>query len=159
MSVVKGAWAQMQAIDLPEEGLAVWLKEFGWVRLFRMWLKDQPRHYICALPDTGGASGITRDAFLEQHSRHWHIEAYHRAIKQVCNIERFQVRGKVAVTNHLFAALMAFVKLQRLTFADVIDNCYALQRDLFKKVIASFIAQIMPSMSHLNPVFRTVVNA
>jgi Transposase DDE domain len=159
VSVAKGTWAQVQALEIPEEGLAVWLKDFGWVKLFRTWLKDQPRHYVCALPETSETEALSRADFLGQHARHWHIEAYHRAIKQVCNIERFQVRAQVAVTNHLFAALMAFVKLQQLTLADVIDNCYAVQRDLFKEVVAGFIARLMPSMSHLNPVFHPIVNA
>jgi hypothetical protein len=35
------------------------------------------------------------------------IEQYHRTIKQVCHIEHFQVRGKVAIKNHLFAAFVA----------------------------------------------------
>ncbi|MFI3190335.1 MAG: hypothetical protein QX190_12340, partial [Methylococcales bacterium] len=35
--------------------------------------------------------------FNTEHAKHWQIEQYHRAIKQVCNIENFQVRGKQAI--------------------------------------------------------------
>mgnify|MGYP000208367201 CR=1 FL=1 len=37
--------------------------------------------------------------FEKWHYDHWKIEQYHRTIKQVCNIESFQVRGKPAITT------------------------------------------------------------
>jgi len=46
-----------------------------------------------------------------------------------------------------------------LSFADVINNCYSVQRNLFNDVMASFIDTFMPNMNHLNPKFRSVVNA
>ena len=42
-------------------------------------------------------STLNQIEFDKLHSQHWYIEQYHRAIKQVCNIESFQVRGKTAV--------------------------------------------------------------
>ncbi len=48
---------------------------------------------------------------------------------------------------------------QKLSFAEVINNCYSVQRNLFKDVIASFIGAFLPNMSHLNSEFQSVVNA
>lgn len=159
VSVEKGSWVQVQQLNIPEDGLRVWLKNFGYGKVFRTQLKDQLRHYICALPDDEQTAAFDRKAFNEQHDRHWQIEQYHRAIKQLCNIERFQVRSKGAIKNHLFAAICGFVQLQKLSVAAVINNCYSVQRDLFKEVIASFIGNIVPTMKHLNPEFHPVVNA
>ena len=111
------------------------------------------------MPDDGQLASIDRKAFLEQHDKHWHIEQYHRAIKQVCNIENFQVRSKTAIRNHLFAALCGYVQLQKLSAMSLIDNCYSVQRNLFNEVIAGFIGTLMPTMVHLNPEFQAVVNA
>ncbi len=159
VSVDKGHWVQVQKLDIPDDGLAVWLKDFGNVKLFRTWLKDQPRHYAVFLPDDGQLASFDRKAFLEQHDKHWHIEQYHRAIKQVCNIENFQVRSKTAIRNHLFAALCGYVQFQKLSAMSLIDNCYSVQRNLFNEVIAGFIGTLMPTMAHLNPEFLAVVNA
>lgn len=159
VSVEKGSWVQVRQLDIPADGLVVWLKNFGYAKLFRTQLKDQLRHYISALPSEEQTATFDRNAFAEQHARHWQIEQYHRAIKQVCNIERFQVRSKTAIKNHLFAAICGFVQLQKLSFAAVINNCYSMQRNLFKDVIASFIGTFMPNMAHLNPEFQRVVNA
>ena len=160
VSVAKGSWVQVQQLNIPEDSLRVWLKNFGYGKLFRTQLKDQLRHYFCALPDDEQTVTFDHKAFNEQHDRHWQIEQYHRAMKQVCNIERFQVRSKGAITNHLFAAICGFVQLQKLSFAAVINNCYGVQRNLFlfKEEIASFIENIVPTMKHLNPEFHPVVN-
>jgi len=77
----------------------------------------------------------------------------------VCNIERFQVRSKGAINNHVFSAICGFIQLQKLSFVEVINNCYSVQRNLFKDVIASFIGTFMPNMNHLNPECQSVINA
>ena len=166
VSAEKGSWIQIQQLDIPEDGLVVWLLNFGQVKLFRTHLKDQVRHYAVHLPeeknpsnDETKLSAFERITFDTLHDQHWQIEQYHRAIKQVCNIESFQVRGKVAVKNHLFAAICGYVELQRLRVMDLINNCYKIRRDLFNEVIASFIETFSPTMAHLNPKFKAVVNA
>ena len=35
VSVEKGAWIQVQRLDIPDEGRMVWLRNFGPVKLFR----------------------------------------------------------------------------------------------------------------------------
>lgn len=159
VSVEKGVWIQVQQLAIPEEGLVVWLKEFGWVKLFRTQLKDQLRHYAVYLPNEERLNSFGIKEFATLHDQHWMIEQYHRAIKQLCHIEHFQVRGKVAIKNHLFAAICGYGQLQRLRAMEVISNCYRLRRDLFNEVIASFIAGFMPTMQHLNTQFQSAVNA
>ena len=137
----------------------VWLKDFGTVKVFRTQLKDQLRHYAVSLADIEALNRFDHQRFTEQHDRHWQIEQYHRAIKQVCNIERFQVRGKQAIKNHVFAALYGYVQLQQLKALDVISNCYRLRRDLFNEVIASFISHFIGGRDRLVPQFQSSVNA
>jgi hypothetical protein len=159
VSMDKGNWVQVQKLDIPDDGLRVWLKDFGHVKLFRTWLKDQPRHYAVFLPDDDELTAVGRKTFTDQHDRHWHIEQYHRTIKQVCNIENFQVRSKTAIRNHLFAALCGYIQLQKLSAMALIGNCYGIQRNLFNGVIAGFIGTLMPTMVHLNSEFQAAVNA
>jgi hypothetical protein len=138
VSVAKGSWQQVQQLEVPEDGLVVWLRDFGNVKLFRTRLKDQLRHYIVYLPHEEQLAAFDRQNFSETHDRHWQIEQYHRAIKQVCNIEHFQVRSKTAIKNHVFAAICGYAQLQRLRAMELINNCYRLRRDLFNEVIAAF---------------------
>ena len=71
----------------------------------------------------------------------WHIECFHRVIKQVCNIERFYVRDEQAIRNHFFCALKAFCKLQTMCLNGLINNCYEISRQLFVPVIRQFILE------------------
>ena len=167
VSIEKGEWAQVQTLDVPSDGLVVWLRDFGQVKLFRTYLKDQARHYATYLPDNvpnrpddGDKFETLNQAIFDKlHDQHWHIEQYHRAIKQVCNIESFQVRGKTAVKNHLFDAICSYVELQKLRAIDVISNCYQLRRELFNEIIASFVKMFVKDKEHMNPKFHAVVNA
>jgi hypothetical protein len=158
-SIEKGKWIQVQKLDIPEAGLEVWLRGVGQVKLFRQRLKDELRHYAVHLPHAAQLSSFDREAFCHQHDQHWKIEQYHRAIKQVCNIENFQVRGKTPILNHIVAAICAYVHVQKLCTLDVIANCYRLQRDLFREVITTFIHDFVVDKDHLNSQFSKVVNA
>jgi hypothetical protein len=159
VSVDPRSWTQVQHLEIPEEGLAVWLRGFGPVKVFRTWLKEQPRHYAVHLPDGEPLAAVDRKAFQQWHDQHWQIEHYHRVLKQVCHVEHFQVRGEVSIRNHIFSAIGSYVQLQRLCAMDLISNCYRLQRNLFNDVIASFIRFLIPSMENLNSRFQPVVNA
>jgi len=159
VSVAKGRWSQVQSLEIPEEGLMVWLRQFGLVKVFRTWLKDQPRHYAVYLPEADSLAAFDRPAFVQLHDQHWQIEQYHRVLKQVCHIEHFRVRGPLAIRNHIFASLCGYVQLQQMCVTNIISNCYRLQRHLFDEVIASFIQTFMASKNLLPPQFRAAVNA
>ena len=159
VSTEKGSWVQVQKLDIPADGLMVWLREFGEVKLFRTHLKDQVRHYVVFLPDADAYDAFQSVNFQTLHDRHWQIEEYHRQIKQVCHIEKFQVRGRVAIRNHIFAALCSYVHLQRMKFVDIINNAYQWQRNLYTEVVAAFVRQFMEGTQHLNPQFQSAVNA
>lgn len=159
VSVEKGHGLQVQQLTIPEDGLLLYLRGFGTVKVFRTWLKNQLRHYALYQPNDEAWAAFDRPAFLKLHDQHWQIEHYHRTLKQVCHIEHFQVRQPTAIHNHLFAAICSYVQLQRLRVTEVIRNAYRLQRELFNKVIASFIQTFMPNLEHLNPQFRPPVNA
>lgn len=159
VSLEKGHWVQVQHLDIPADGLRVWLREFGEVKLFRTRLKDQLRHYIVFLPDAKRYPAFEQPAFQKLHDQHWRIEQYHRLIKQVCHIEQFQVRGEVSIRNHLFAALCGYVHLQRLPITELISSVYQWQRELYQNVVASFISRFISGKNYLNPQFRPAVNA
>ncbi len=166
VSIEKGTWVQVRTLDIADESRIVWLRDFGFVKVFRTRLKEQVRHYAVYLdsqdskqtPDRVLAN-FSSVHFEKLHEQHWQIEQYHRTIKQVCNIESFQVRNKTAVKNHIFSAICGYVKLQQMRATQVIMNCYQLQRELFNEVIVNFIKAFIPNMEHMNPQFFADVNA
>ena len=156
VSLVKGRWQQVQDLDIPDNGLEVFLKDFGKVTLFRTMLKDQRRHYVVYLPEE---VPFERDDFSKIHDQHWQIEQYHRAIKQVCYIEHFQVRSEQPVRNHIFAAILAFVYLQKMQIAREVINIYQHQRELFKETVGVFVESFAKGKEHLLPKLARTINA
>ncbi len=95
VSLEKGQWVQVQKLDIPDDGLVVWLKQFGHVKLFRTWLKDQPRHYAIFLANEEQLAACDRKTFTEQHDKHWHIEQYHRASSRSAILSIFRYVAKL----------------------------------------------------------------
>lgn len=129
-------YEQVSQAKVPDQGLYTHLKHFGFVTLFRKHHPDEVRHYIYWRADDQVA---TLEDFEKGHAQHWAIETFHRAIKQCCNAERFLVRSKKAVQNHLFCALYAFVKLEVLVRQQIYHNWYALQQQMEQDIIRTFI--------------------
>lgn len=144
VSVAHGTEVQVQTLTIPESGLVVYLKEFGWVKVFCQNFKNEVRYYIVFLPDEDNLRQLDRPDFLRVHDGHWLIESFHRVIKQVCNIERFQVRTESAIRTHFFCAIQAFCKLQTMRVKGLIDNFYQVSRQLFIPVIRQFIQENLP---------------
>lgn len=144
VSLERGNQVQVQTLTIPESGLVVYLKEFGWVKVFCQNFKNEVRYYIMFVPDEGLLRQLSRQDFLRLHDCHWQIEHFHRVIKQVCNIERFQVRTEPAIRTHFFCALQAFCKLQTMRVEGLIDNLYQVSRQLFVPVIREFILENLP---------------
>lgn len=139
--------------DKSEEGLITHLKEFGFIKLFRKdFKKEDSRHYIFYLPDDEELELISRNEFISIHDTHWGIEAFHRAIKQVCGACRFMVRNSHAIRTHIFCSLQAFVRLEKMRSTKSISNWYQLQRNLFTSVIREYILDNLSTTStELNP--------
>ncbi len=141
VSVERGTSVQIGTLEITADGLMVYLKAFGWVKVFCAPFKNEQRYYILYRPDLEALKQLSRETFKQVHSEHWQIECFHRVIKQVCNIERFYVRDEQAIRNHVFCALRAFCKLQTMCIKGIINNCYEISRQLFVPVIRQFILE------------------
>ena len=145
VSQILGQYTSVSQLDIPPDGLVVYLKKFGWVKVFRKDFKNEiSRYYIIFLSEIEQLEEITREDFREFRSIHWGIECYHRALKQICGIKRFLVRTSEAIITHFFCSLRAFIQLELIRGAELIENWYQPQRNLSIQVARDFI------LEHLN---------
>jgi hypothetical protein len=149
----RGKYIQIQKFEdwPPDDMQTLYLKDYGMVKVFRQLYKNVYRYYIMSTSELSNLESVTKIDFERVHDAHWSIERFHRAIKQVCNIERFQVRNENPIKNHIFCALKAFVKLEFMRFNEVISHWYEVRRDLYLSTIRNFIVG--------SPKFHVVVNA
>ena len=88
-------------------GSIVHLKGYGWIKVFKIAAPDGSSEYWATSDLT-----MTLDPLADFVAQIWHIEEYHRGLKQFCGIERAQHRLAVAQRNHIGFALRAFLRLE-----------------------------------------------
>jgi hypothetical protein len=145
VSIIKGQYQSVESLEIEENGTIVYLKEFGKVKVFKKHFKnDIVRFYILFGQDNQDLNEADKTLFLQLKTTHWVIECYHRALKQLCGINKFIVRKSEAILTHFFSSLRAFIKLELMRAKELIENWYQLQRELSLEVNRNFILQ------HLN---------
>ena len=136
------AYQRVDTLEIPEAGMRVYLKGVGRVKVFCQRFKNEScRYYALSLPDPEALEAATAADFEQLHTRHWGIECFHRAGKQLCALKRFRVRLKEAIHTHIFCALRAFVELELQVWQQQLGNWYGLQRHLYQEVARQFILQ------------------
>lgn len=141
VSVERGQYIQIQKFEgwSSEDIETMYLKDYGMVKMCRQMYKNVYRYYVMSTAQLENLESITAVDFNRVHDAHWSIERYHRALKQVCNIERFQVRNENPVKNHIFCAIKAFVQLELMRVEEKISHWYEIKKELYLKVIRDYI--------------------
>jgi hypothetical protein len=141
ISSERGKYIQIQKFEgwFSDDMQTVYLKDYGMVKACRQLYKNVYRYYVMSTAELGNLESLTKVDFDRMHDAHWSVERFHRAIKQVCNIERFQVRNENPIKNHIFCALKAFVHLEFMRFNKAISHWYEIRRDLYLDTIRNFI--------------------
>jgi len=78
----------------------------------------------------------TSDQLETSYQKRWKVEEYHKSIKQNASLEKSPTRTETTQTNHLFATLWAFVKLEQLKQATA-KNHFALKTKLYMQALTS----------------------
>uniref|UniRef100_UPI001C2E3475 IS701 family transposase n=1 Tax=Candidatus Williamhamiltonella defendens TaxID=138072 RepID=UPI001C2E3475 len=95
--------SRLESLDIPEEGLLVHLRGYGWVTVFKFVAQHGRIDYVAS-----NMSEPTRDKVTAVIEARWSVEVYHREVKQTCGIERCQARTGRAQRNHIFLAISAW---------------------------------------------------
>jgi hypothetical protein len=112
---------QLGQLDIPDEGLKVHLKGYGWTKVFRFEGKNARADYV-------GASrlDLTKEQVKTYFGRRWSIEVMRRELKQTCGFSRCQSCTGRAGRNHIRLSLLAFVRKHR---RSRFDNTTPYQQD------------------------------
>jgi len=96
---------QISRLNIPDGGLKVHLKGYGWIKLFRFEGKNGRTDYV-------GTSRLesTREQVKTYFERRWSIEVMHRELKQTCGFGRCQATTGRAGRNHIGLSFIALVR-------------------------------------------------
>ncbi len=73
---------------------------------------------------------LSCDNITTIYQRRWNVEPYHKSLKQNASLEKSPTQTVTTQTNHFFAALCAFIKLEMLKSATQLNHC-ALKTKLY----------------------------
>lgn len=81
------------------------------------------------------------------YQKRWNVEAYHRSLKQNASLAQSPTKTVVTQTNHFFAALYAYVKLEMLKVSTNLNH-YALKARLYLTALQ----QALLELQRLRPI-------
>jgi hypothetical protein len=79
---------------------------------------------------------LSFDDFTTNYHKRWQVECYHKSLKQNVSLEKSPTHTVTTQTNHFFAALCGFIKLERLK-VDTKLNHFALKSKLYLNALHS----------------------
>jgi SRSO17 transposase len=79
---------------------------------------------------------LTYEQITTIYQKRWKVETYHKSLKSNLALTKSPTRVKRSQNNHIFASLVAFVKLERLSIKTKLNH-FALKTQLYKQALAS----------------------
>ena len=128
---------RLETLEIPEEGLSVHLRGYGWVFVFKFVAKNGRIDYV-----TTNMEKPTREQVKHITDARWSVEVYHREVKQTCGIERCQARTGRAQRNHIFLAIAAWFEQHKRRITQKI-TLYQQNWDVIKNAIQDQIKILM----------------
>ncbi|SRR6266496_1507593 len=121
---------QLCELTIPDEGLRVHLRGYGWITIFRFVSTDRRTDYIGT-----NITEPTRDQITALVKKRWEIEVFHRELKQTCGLAQCQARTSRSQRNHIVLSVLTWIKqaaVRRYTHL----SFYQQQWNTIKQVIA-----------------------
>jgi hypothetical protein len=77
---------------------------------------------------------LTYDQITTLYGKRWNVEPYHKSLKQNASLEKSPTRTETTQSNHFFAALCAYLKLEMLK-SSTKTNHFALKSKLYVRAL------------------------
>ena len=126
-----GRWIRLDELDIkPKTPVQVFLKDLEIpVLLYKQVFTNKDN-------STGEMYLVTNnlksnsDDFQPLYKKRWSVEEYHKSIKQNAGAEKSPTRTERTQQNHLFASVLAYVKLETYKFASELNH-FAMKSKLY----------------------------
>jgi putative transposase len=109
VNVTKGIYVKVSDLDWTKTLVQkVWLKDFGYVLVSKIVLKDETIRYVV----TNDLELKDFDKLKSHNDKRWKVETFHRGIKQTTGIEKCYSTLEASQRTHIYTCYLAFIKLE-----------------------------------------------
>ena len=118
-----GHWTRIDEIEIPDNTpVRVWLKDLEFsVLLTKQVFKNKNRSRGVRFLVSNDFS-LSDDDFTRLYKKRWGVEEYHKSLKQNAAIGKSPTRTLRTQSNHIFASIMAYIKLEKLKFSSKLNH-------------------------------------
>jgi hypothetical protein len=90
---------------------------------------------------------LSRDQMITIYQKRWNVECYHKSLKQNASLSKSPTQTETTQTNHFFAALCGYIKLEMLK-VETKTNHFAMKTKLYVNALQS----AFQTLQEMNPV-------
>ncbi len=137
-----GRWTALEDLAIPAHTpIKVWLKDLEFpVALVKQVFTNKDNstgvRYLVSNDLT-----MTYDQFDTLFKKRWSVEEYHKSIKQNTALAKSPTRTIRTQSNHLFASILAYVKLEKYKFTTSLNH-FALKTKLYNSAIKAALKEL-----------------
>lgn len=138
----QGQWQNISQVELPENTpVKVWLKdlEFPVVLIKQVFINKDLSTGVRFLVSNDYT--LSYGQFTTIYKKRWAVEEYHKSIKQNASIASSPARMVRTQANHIFAAMVACVKLEKIRVAKRMNH-FAIKANLYIKAVKSALTEL-----------------
>lgn len=107
VSTAPKQYYHLEELVIPEQGLEVHLKGYGFIKVFKKVSKKRGSEYFAT-----NDINLSRSDVERIYGRRWKIEEYHQGLKQQCGAEKCQARKQRSLRNHIWCVIHSFITLE-----------------------------------------------
>jgi hypothetical protein len=131
----KGSWTNIDQLEIPNNApIKVWLKDLEFPVLMTKQIFTNKDSSTGVRFLVSNDFNLTNEQFTTIYKKRWAVEEYHKSIKQNASVAKSPTRTLQTQTNHLFASILAYVKLERLKFANKMSH-FALKAKIYQQAL------------------------
>lgn len=127
----KGQWKRIDELDiLDNTPVKVWLKDLEFPVLLTKQVftnKDQSTGVRFLVSND---FSLSDDQFTTIYKKRWSVEEYHKSLKQNAAIAKSPTRTTRTQSNHIFASIVAYIKLEKLKMVHEMNH-FAIKSKLY----------------------------
>jgi len=120
-------------LTIPDDGLTVHMKKYGFVQVFHTVNKDGKNRFWAS-----NFLGMDSQDRKNLQAICWSIENYHRALKELCCAEKCKIRKEAGQRNHINCSLRAFIRLE-VSYQINDISIYDAKWEIIKPAIAEYL--------------------
>jgi hypothetical protein len=144
------SFEKISDFDIPEHTpLKVWLKDVSFCVLLIKQVFRNKDGSIGVRYLVSNDLSLTNDDFETIYKKRWSVEEYHKSLKQNNAIGKSPARTVTTQTNHIFASMIAYVKLEKYKLSKKLSQ-FTIKTKIYYEAMKGAFAEVQKMKNELN---------